>query len=94
MRLADRLAQMETALAAMLEELQDLRMQVLALDAQNEQLRLQLYAQKDHREGHEHLTRLYEEGFHICPAHFASGRAEGEDCLFCLSFLQRRQRPE
>ncbi len=77
---------LEEQLKNLLEEVSEIKMQVYALEEKNKQAFNKVY---DDREGqsHEHLTKLYEEGFHICPEHFAGVRDTNQDCLFCLSFL-------
>ncbi|MBO8169902.1 MAG: DUF972 family protein [Thermoanaerobacteraceae bacterium] len=89
MKITEKLIQVEEQLSKLLSEVQELKMQVYALEEQNETLRKKLYEKKDTGEGFGNLARLYEEGFHICPAHFGRYRNEGEGCLFCMSFLKK-----
>lgn len=67
-----------TALAAEGEAL-------LARVAQLEEEHTALMAEKYQTSGFEALSKLYDEGYHICPANFA--RQREEDCLFCVNFL-------
>lgn len=38
-------------------------------------------------ESYENLGRIYAGGYHICPVAF--GRHRHEECLFCLSFMEK-----
>jgi len=89
LEVTEALIEMEKKLTEMLAEIKELKMKVYSLEQQNQQLRAKLYTKPSQGQGYENLARLYEEGFHICPMHFATARNQGEDCLFCLGFLRR-----
>jgi regulator of replication initiation timing len=90
MELSQALREMEEKIQKFLEEVQTLQRHVHHLEEQNEFLRAQLYAERGQGTGFKNLTRLYEEGYHVCPAHFARSRMG--DCLFCVSFLNKENK--
>jgi len=88
MSLEQELRQLEERLAALYKECERLHLDIAALEKKKTTLSRQLAAEQ----GLKPLTQIYEEGFHICHAHFAKERT-GE-CLFCLALLNRGQRTE
>lgn len=88
MKTTEALIRLEAKAQRLLEELQDVKMHVYALEEENEHLKAK-FLRRDNFEGRDKLIELYEEGFHICPMHFGDHRDEG-DCLFCHAFLTKR----
>ncbi|MFA5537269.1 MAG: initiation control protein YabA [Bacillota bacterium] len=89
MKLVRMVMDLEAKVDYLLTEIQELKMHAYALEDQNEQLREKLFAKQEEGVAFENLAKLYEEGFHICHAHFGQFRAKEEDCLFCLDFIRK-----
>lgn len=90
MKLTESLMEMEQKLEDMLKEIRDLKMHVYALEQQNSLLLARIYEKEPEDKGFNNLKKLYQEGFHICPAQFGGYRTEGNDCLFCLGFFKKQ----
>jgi len=95
---------LESRAQDLLAEIKSLKNLVDVLETENVKLRHQLalvYDAQDSTEagrdgfptdrvaGRPNLANLYKEGFHVCNIAFGQTR-EGE-CLFCASFLRRKQ---
>ena len=77
----------EDKLTALLEEGRELSARVAHLEQQNRLLQENHVQASYNNGGVVALHGLYDEGFHVCHAHFAQMREE--DCLFCLSLLHQ-----
>lgn len=88
MKTTEALIRIEAKVQKLLEELEDIKMHVYALEEENEHLKAK-FLRRDNFEGRENLIKLHDEGFHICPMHFGY-RREGGDCLFCHAFISKR----
>jgi len=87
MSLAEEIQNWQDKLSALLEEGRILQHKVALLERQHAYMQESLSRQPLREDGIGALSKLYDEGFHICHAYFAQMREE--DCLFCLSFLHK-----
>ncbi|GAV22936.1 initiation-control protein YabA [Carboxydothermus pertinax] len=90
----------EEKVKKLLEEYLEIKAYVSQLEEENQKLRqevikfykpLQEEAKKERKPGpgFKNLARLYQEGFHVCHAHFGEARGD-EDCLWCITFIKGR----
>jgi len=82
----------EDKLALLLEEARELSARAAQLEQQNRLLQESHVQASYNSGGAAALHGLYDEGFHVCHAHFAQTREE--DCLFCLSLLHQAAKAE
>lgn len=92
MQLSEQILTLEATLSQFTAEFQQLAEQVQKLEEENERLRQQLSPEelstaKGLGGGQEALGKLYDEGYHICPANY--GREHQGGCIFCQEVLSR-----
>ncbi len=91
MTLYDDISNWQELLQKLLTDADELRDRVGELERYNAYLQQKLMNDQKGN-GFEALNALYNEGYHICHAHFGNQREE--DCLFCLSLLHHEGRNE
>ena len=91
MTLSEDMKLWQEQLGALLDEGAKLLEQAELLEKQNKLLQEQVSREGLRSRSMEELSAIYDDGYHICHACFGRAR-EGEDCVFCLSFLHANGR--
>ncbi len=85
MSLYQEMQDLQLRLREVLDDAQELTTRIAHLEEQNRSLQEDRIKLELDKGGLNALHQLYNDGFHVCHAHFAENREE--DCLFCLSLL-------
>ncbi|MBQ9992940.1 MAG: DUF972 family protein [Firmicutes bacterium] len=86
MTLSDEMKLWQEQMQALLEQGEKLIARMDELEQQNKLLQEQVSREGLHSRSMQELSAIYDDGYHICHAGFGRPR-EGEDCIFCLTFL-------
>ena len=87
MSLKNEIREIKDEMLALINRLEDLQQKVDSMESQNIRLLDRVNENDILNEGDENLMKLYNEGYHICPTHFAKSRG-GEECLLCMAFIK------
>ncbi len=86
------LLELEEKVKSMADELATIRKYVVRLEEDNRSLQAIVHKKNTAISGKANLQALFDAGFHVCPSHY--GEQREEDCLFCVSFMEKQQLEE
>jgi regulator of replication initiation timing len=84
------LQELKLILRELMLEVGELKERVSKLERdfrQEEEPPLPVYSLELEGESYDNLGRIYQQGYHICPAAF--GQLRSGECLFCIAFMER-----
>ena len=92
MTLSDEIKTWQEQMFFLLQEGERLIAKAEELEQQNAILQEQISKEGLRSRSMDELSAIYDDGYHICHAGFGRPREDGEDCIFCLSFLHANGR--